>query len=116
MEPASATRSEVYRHDRADEGEHAGDGEDAEMSVFVDNARNSYGRMKMCHMIAHTTAELLAMARAIGVQEKWIQKAGTPREHFDICASKRTLAIEHGAIPIGNREFVALLNEKRAMA
>jgi hypothetical protein len=32
------------------------------------------------------------MADKIGVDRKWLQAAGTKREHFDICLSKRALA------------------------
>tara|TARA_R100000664_G_scaffold24016_2_gene33662 strand:+ start:1469 stop:1726 length:258 start_codon:yes stop_codon:yes gene_type:complete len=63
------------------------------------------GRMKMCHMIADTTEELVAMADRIGVQRKWLQYPGTPREHFDIAMSKRALAVEAGAIEITMREL-----------
>lgn len=77
------------------------------MAVYVDNARNRLGRMKMCHMWADSLEELLAMADAIGVQRKWIQghaelSFGIHRKaswlHFDISVSKRKLAIDHGAI------------------
>ena len=47
------------------------------MTVYVDNMQASYGRMKMCHMVADSTDELLAMADRIGVARKWLQKAGT---------------------------------------
>ena len=67
------------------------------MSVYVDDMEAGYGRMKMCHMIADSTEELLAMADRIGVARKWIQKAGTPHEHFDICLSKKSKAIAAGA-------------------
>jgi hypothetical protein len=70
------------------------------MGVYVDNMRANFGRMKMCHMIADSTGELLAMADKIGVDRKWIQKAGTPHEHFDIALSKRALAVEAGAVEI----------------
>jgi len=56
--------------------------------------------MVMCHMIADTTEELLAMADRIGVQRRWLQYPGTDREHFDISLSKKELAIKFGAIPI----------------
>lgn len=54
----------------------------------------------MCHMIADTTDELLAMADQIGVQRKWIQDAGTYNEHFDICQSKKAKALQLGATEV----------------
>lgn len=50
------------------------------MTIYVDNMRANYGRMKMCHMVADSTDELLAMADRIGVARKWLQKAGTAHE------------------------------------
>ena len=76
-----------------------------DMAVYVDNMQAGFGRMTMCHMIADTTEELLNMCDKIGVQRKWIQDYGTSREHFDICLSKRKLAIKHGAIEITMREL-----------
>jgi hypothetical protein len=83
------------------------------MAVYIDDAQLPFGRMLMCHMMADTTAELLAMADAIGVQRKWIQKAGSDREHFDVCLSKRALAISAGAVPVETEELVALMRRKR---
>jgi hypothetical protein len=60
----------------------------------------------MCHMIADTTAELVGMAETIGVKRKWIQYAGTTKEHFDICWTKRKLAVNAGAIEISMRELM----------
>lgn len=62
------------------------------MTVYVDDMRAPFGRMLMCHMIADTEDELLAMADTIGVARKWYQG-----DHFDIALSKRALAIEAGA-------------------
>lgn len=70
------------------------------MTVYIDDMRAPFGRMLMCHMIADTSAELRAMARRIGVAEKWIQKEGTTGEHFDVCLSKRALAISYGAVAV----------------
>jgi hypothetical protein len=70
--------------------------------------------MVMCHMMADTTDELLAMADRIGVARKWIQHPGTEREHFDVCKTKRALAVEAGAIEFGRAELVALLRRKRS--
>ncbi|NSX15011.1 DUF4031 domain-containing protein [Cupriavidus taiwanensis] len=84
------------------------------MTVYVDDMEASYGRMVMCHMLADTTAELLAMADKIGVARKWIQKAGTHHEHFDIAKSKRALAVQHGAIEIDRQGLVDILRARRA--
>lgn len=79
------------------------------MSVYVDDMYKypigQFGRMKMSHLVADTTEELLAMADRIGVARRWIQHAGTDREHFDIALSKRTLAVAAGAIEVGMREL-----------
>jgi hypothetical protein len=83
------------------------------VSVYVDDARISYGRMKMSHMIADDHLELLSMACRIGVPSKWIQKRGTYQEHFDICMTMRSRAIERGAIELSQKELVAKLKERR---
>lgn len=83
------------------------------MAVYVDTMRATFRRMVMCHMIADSKEELLDMADKIGVQRKWIQCPGTPREHFDICLSKRKLAVENGAQEISMRELFVKIREKR---
>lgn len=72
-----------------------------------------FGQMKMCHLIADTTQELLAMVDKIGVQRKWIQNAGTNREHFDIALSKKRLAVKNGAIEIEYGIELARMLERR---
>ena len=84
------------------------------MSVYVDSAAIRYGRMVMHHMVADTTEELLAMVDRIGLDRRWIQKAGTPSEHFDVCKAKRAAAIRKGAIEVGRREIVRVIQAKRA--
>lgn len=81
--------------------------------VYVDNMQARYGRMIMCHMIADSTEELLEMADAIGVARKWIQKAGTHLEHFDICLSKRNIALGRGAVGLTMRELGMRIRDKR---
>jgi hypothetical protein len=81
--------------------------------VYVDDMAAPFGRMKMYHLIADTTAELLAMVDAIGVQRKWIQHAGTYKEHFDISQSKRQLALAHGAQPITWKEYARKVGARR---
>ena len=85
------------------------------MSVYVDDANIPFGRMIMCHMIADTEEELLAMADKIGVARKWIQRTpGKPwRTHFDICLAKRKLAVSMGAVEIGMGELADILARKR---
>jgi len=86
------------------------------MSVFVDDMRAQFGSLVMCHMIADSPEELLAMADRIGVQRRWIQKAGTTYEHFDICLSKRTLAVKAGAQQITMKELGRILHARRTAA
>lgn len=86
------------------------------MAVYVDDMRAGFGRMVMCHMVADTTDELLAMADRIGVQRKWLQHAGTPKEHFDIALSKRALAVKAGAVEVDKSGLVEVLKRKRGAA
>lgn len=67
----------------------------------------------MCHMVADTTAELLAMASWVGVDARWIQKPGTPYEHFDLSQTKRAEAIAHGAREVSQRDLGMILRQKR---
>jgi len=87
------------------------------MAVYVDDMYKyevgNFGRMKMSHMIADSKKELLDMAKTIGVQTKWIQYEGTPREHFDICLSKRVKAVKAGAKEISWRELGDMILERR---
>lgn len=84
--------------------------------VYVDNfyetGGGNFGRMKMSHMTADTSEELLSMVDAIGVKRKWIQHPGTLGEHFDIAMVKRNLAIRNGAREINFREYARMI-EKR---
>lgn len=83
------------------------------MTVYVDDMQAQFGRMKMCHMIADSTDELLAMADRIGVARRWLQKAGTSQEHFDIAMTKRRLAVEAGAIEVSRMQLGRILRERR---
>jgi hypothetical protein len=81
--------------------------------VYVDDMRAPYGRLIMCHMIADTDEELLAMADRIGVQRKWHQYPGTHRSHFDIALSKRALAVAAGAQEITWRQTGLVSRHRR---
>lgn len=82
------------------------------MAVYVDNARNAFGRMIMCHMIADTLDELHAMASGIGLKREWFQPGSTP--HYDVCLWRRTLAIKAGAIEVSRREIVEIIRRLRS--
>ena len=79
------------------------------MTVYVDDMRAPYGRMIMCHMIADGDDELHAMADAIGVARRWHQG-----DHYDICLTKRALAVKRGAREITWRQaaFMRLAQRK----
>jgi len=84
------------------------------MSVYVDRAECGYGRMVMCHMIADTPGELHAMADKIGVSRRWFQ--APPKAsfwHYDICKSKRALAVTAGAIQVDRTALVAAVRRIR---
>jgi hypothetical protein len=85
--------------------------------VYVDDMYKSpmgqLGRMKMSHMIADTTEELLQMADKIGVKRKWIQYPGTWSEHFDVSISARKKAVEYGAKEITMREAAEIWSKRK---
>ena len=77
------------------------------MAVFIDGMTLDFplgrGRVgKMCHMWADTEIELLAMARRIGLEDRWIQRGSIT--HFDLTKSKRVLALAAGAVPLSADE------------
>ena len=80
------------------------------MAVYVDGARNGFGRMVMCHMLADTPAELHAMADAIGLKRQWYQspdKASFP--HYDLSLTRRKLALANGAKELTRQELSAYM-------
>lgn len=88
------------------------------MTVYVDDMHKTelgrFGRMKMCHMLADTDAELHAMADVIGVSRRWWQSPEkTSGSHYDIAMSKRALAIQSGAVEITLRQASAMNLRRR---
>lgn len=89
------------------------------MSVYVDESIWPFGRMMMCHLMGDSLEELHRMADTIGVARRWFQNApGTVPSHkiphYDICKSKRVLAVEAGALEVDRRGTVAIMEEWRA--
>lgn len=78
------------------------------MTVYVDDYFAPYRRMLMCHMVANTEEELHAMAEALDLKRQWYQGQTRGREHYDICASKRKLAIKLGAVAIPYRVLAVM--------
>jgi hypothetical protein len=78
------------------------------MTVYVDDMFAPYRGMKMSHMIADTEDELHAMADRIGVARRWYQG-----DHYDICQSKRQLAIQLGAIALNRMQLGRLAIAQR---
>lgn len=77
------------------------------MAVYVDKMKAKYGRMIMSHMIADSLDELHEMADKLGINRKWYQDKKVP--HYDICQSKKALAIHHGAVLSDRRKMVELI-------
>jgi hypothetical protein len=76
--------------------------------VYIDSYNAQLGRMKMCHMIADTEKELYEMVDKIGVKRKWKHN-----DYYDICLSKKKLAIENGAIELQMKDFIKKVIEIR---
>lgn len=83
------------------------------MTVYVDDMRAPYGRLIMCHMLADSDEELHAMADQIGIARRWHQAPPAHDSHYDIALSKRSLAIEAGAVPITMRQASAMNRRRR---
>lgn len=69
--------------------------------------------MIMSHMVADSLDELHAMADRLGLQRRWFQVSRNGMPHYDICQSKRALAITLGAVEIDRRQMVALVRQHR---
>jgi hypothetical protein len=84
------------------------------VAVYVDDMKAPYRGMLMCHLLADTDAELHAMAARIGVARRhWQSPEKTSGSHYDICLSKRALAVRFGAIEITWRQAGAMNLRRR---
>lgn len=91
------------------------------MAVYVDAPRHRVGRMVMCHMLADSMEELLAMADRIGVGVEWMQPDGF-REFctsesfpcFQIWKAKRLEAIAAGAVEVSDPEMQKVMKRYRS--
>jgi hypothetical protein len=82
------------------------------MTVYVDSARHTFGRMKMSHMMADSVDELHSMADRIGLNRKWFQPKSSP--HYDVCQEYRQRAIAAGAVVVDRRKLVEIIRKLRS--
>lgn len=70
------------------------------MAIYVDEfPGDDWGKWNGGgHMTCTNIFELHSMARRIGLRKSWFQKKRIP--HYDLTASKRRLALKHGAVHI----------------
>lgn len=81
------------------------------MAVYVDKAEHPFGRMKCCHMIGDTIAELHVMAERIGMIRDWFQPLSSP--HYDVSKTRRAIAVAAGAIEVDRYGLVAVIKRQR---
>jgi hypothetical protein len=85
--------------------------------IYVDEARWPFRGSLYCHMVSDEPEgheELMEFALKLGLKPAWLQKAGTPRVHFDLSPKMRAKAVKQGAIEITWREFFKGLAVKGA--
>ena len=84
------------------------------MAVYVDDSKYPFKGMIMCHMVADSVAELHTMAELIGIARNRYQGPPKTRHpHYDLCQSKRMLAIQLGAIEKSSKDLVRILRRQR---
>ena len=81
------------------------------MSVYVDNARNPFGRILMCHMVADGVDKLFGVADRIGLARRHFQAVSFL--HFDLSQSYRLKAIRAGAVVVDRRKLVEVMRRYR---
>lgn len=77
--------------------------------VYVGTIEWPFRRMIMFHMATDgPIEELHQMADKIGIRRAWFQNKGgdRPTPHYDICKSKKKLAIKYGAVEVNDRELI----------
>lgn len=84
------------------------------MTVYVDQEKNKYRHMLMSHLVADSIDELHAMADRLGLKRRWFQVSNNGTPHYDVCQTKRALAISLGAIEIDRRKMTELMKRYRA--
>jgi hypothetical protein len=80
------------------------------MTLYVDDHKFPFGRMKMSHLfsIPENAPELEQFAGRLGLKREWKH-----HNHYDVCLSLRQRAIKLGAVPITMKEAGKLINASR---
>lgn len=78
--------------------------------IYVDEARNRYGRFVMSHLFACPADpdELDLFAGRLGLRPEWRHN-----DHYDVCQSWRRRAIKAGAVPVSGQRLRRLVAEMR---
>jgi hypothetical protein len=87
------------------------------VAIYIDqivdygNEYGGRGRLtgKWCHMATDSDdlEELHRFAESIGLKRDWFQyQSSLP--HYDLTPNKRMLAIKHGAVDVGPKEFLLM--------
>lgn len=64
--------------------------------------------------MADSESDLLAYAKRLGMQERWIQKRGTAGIHFDVMGARLTQVLADPAVNrMTRREMAAMIRSRR---
>lgn len=74
------------------------------MAIYVDELRRHPTGLWSHMMCNGDVSELHEFAQRIGLRRNWFQDGRNP--HYDLRPSKRTLAIQHGAVAVSSVEMV----------
>lgn len=86
------------------------------MSVYIDKLFK-YKNSKWCHMWADSETELHEFAQLIGLRREWAQfhQGAVNLPHYDLTPTKRTLALEMGAIESNIKQHVMNLMKPKGI-
>jgi hypothetical protein len=83
--------------------------------VYVDDSSIRWRGREWSHLLADTSEELHAFATRLGLDRAWFhcRPARPWKDHYDIPAAKRRVAILRGAMPISCREAAEMRRARR---
>ena len=90
------------------------------MSVWFEHPAHHGARVRgravvSAHLMASSTAELIAFAARLGLREEWIQYRGQVKEHFDLLGEAKCARAEAaGAERVDRRVLVERMRARRS--